>query len=74
MGVRLYLAAMNLVAKISSEPDELELLGHCPCKSPPEMNAATLKCNGFETVFNNNTTCSKQCSTITQCVQNSTQQ
>ena len=74
MGVRLYLAAMNLAAKISSEPDELELLGSCPFKSPPQMNAATLKCNGFETVLNNNSTCSKQHPTITPRVQNSTQQ
>jgi len=58
MGVRLYLAAMNLVAKISSQPNEL--FGPCPCKSPPQMNAATLNCDGFETVLNNNATCSKQ--------------
>ena len=49
---------MNLVAKINSQPDEL--LGPCLCRSPPQMKAATLKCDGFETVLNNNVTCSKQ--------------
>jgi hypothetical protein len=58
MGVKLYLAAKNLVAKINSQPDES--LRPCPCKSPPQMNAANLKCDGFETVLSNNSTCSKQ--------------
>jgi len=58
MGVRLYLSAMNLVAKINSQPDEL--LGPRPWKSPPETNAATFKRDGFETVLNNNATCSIQ--------------
>jgi len=49
MGARIYLAAMNCVAKINSQPDEL--LRPCPWKSPPQMNAATLKWDGFETVL-----------------------
>jgi hypothetical protein len=51
MGVKLYLAAKNLVAKLNSQPDEL--LRPCPFKSPPQMNAANLKCNGFETILSN---------------------
>lgn len=57
MNVRLHLAGMNPIAKIKSQ--FYELLVPCPGTTRHKWKLATLKCDGFETVFNNNSTCSK---------------